>query len=323
MRRWIALPLTLTLAGCVTVPVPVRANRSPLPRMESAGYYGYAPARTKATVSSVEPGDGWLRERLTLTALEGTGLPPIRIDWYKPEKPGRHPAVLISPILAGNDLYVRDFARFYAARGLHAVLVYRKKESFYAQRPLSDIEDHLRDSVIQLRRVIDWLEEQASVDPERIGSFAISMGAILTTVLAAVEPRVRGSVLGLAAGNLPEILMTSQDKGIAKRRNNYLKENGITPKELLARLRGVIRSEPLTVAPAIDPEKVLLIAGRFDRVLGFQRTLALWRAMGRPRMIVLPTGHYTATLATPYLKIVTYSFLLRRLANSSGKSTDR
>ena len=320
--------LLLITPGCVTVPAPI--GRPPRPSLPEslARHYDYRRQTLQARQESVEPGSGYTLERITLFPPDGTPQSPIRLDWYKPEgngaasssrshrvsKPGRHPAVLLSPILAGNDLYVREFARFYAARGLHAVLVYRQKEVFSAGRPLSDIEKHLQESIIEIRRVIDWLETQPEVDSRRIGSFAISMGAILTSILATVEPRVRCSVLGLPAGRIPEILMSSQDKGIRKRRENYLRENNRKPEEALEELRSVIVSEPLRFAPAADPRRVLLIAGLFDRVLGLGRSLELWRAMGRPSLILLPTGHYSAYFATPYLKIVTYSFLRRHLS---------
>ena len=67
-------------------------------------------------------------------------------------------------------------------------------------------------------------------------------------------------------------------------------------------------------AGAVDPGRVLIIAGLFDRVLGLGRSLDLWRAMGRPQLILLPTGHYSAYFATPYLKMATYSFLRRHLS---------
>lgn len=311
MVRWVAL--LLCLAGCVTVPAPVdRGPRPPLPE-SLARHYDTPRQILQARRESAEPGSGTTLERITLLPPHGGSSRSIRLDWYRVSKPGRHPVVLLSPILAGNDLYVREFARFYAARGLHAVLVYRQKEVFSAGRPLADIERHLQESVVDLRRSLDWLETQEGVDPQQIGSFAISMGAILTSILATVEPRVRCSVLGLPAGRIPEILMSSQDKGIRKRRNNYLKENHRTPEEVLEELRRVIVSEPLRFAPSIDPGRTLVIAGLFDRVLGFGRSLELWRAMGRPPLIVLPTGHYSAALATPYLKIVTYSFFRRHL----------
>jgi hypothetical protein len=37
---------------------------------------------------------------------------------------------------------------------------------------------------------------------------------------------------------------------------------------------------------------VLLVSAHFDRVIPEDRTRALWQAMGRPRWLVVPTGHY-------------------------------
>ncbi len=281
--------------------------------MEMATYYDYERKPLAASLESTKPGSDFEVRKLILSIPGDSDLRPIRLDWYKPNRLGRLPVVLMSPILAGDDLYVREFTRFYAARGLHAVLVYRPKEVFSADRDLKDIETHFRESVINLRQVIDWLQTQDSVDPQRIGSFAISMGAILTTILSAVEPRLRCSVLGLPAGHIPEIIMSSQDKAIRKRRRATMEKHGWTHEEALRQLKSVMRSEPMLLAPAIDPKKTLMIVGLFDRVLGLGRSLDLWRAMGRPRMVLLPTGHYTAYFATPYLKIVTYSFLRRNL----------
>lgn len=306
--------LSLALTGCVTLPVPSRRGSS-IPAAEPAKQtYDYIPHPLRAEIRSAEPHDGFHLLHLRLTAPDTPGFDPILADWYRPDQTGRHPAVLISPILAGNDLYVKEFARHFAARGLHALIVYRPKEVFSADRKLEDVETHLRASVIRMRQALDWAQAQESVDPKRIGTFAISLGALLTVVLAAVEPRVRASVLGLPAGDIPGILISSRDKTIRKRRNNYLRENNLTEEEALERLRRVILSEPLDFAPRVPPGSVLMICGIFDRVVGFRRSLALWRRMGRPRLILVPTGHYTAVLATPYLKIAAYSFLRRRLS---------
>ncbi len=303
----------LALTGCVTVPLPFRDQpRRPL-SAELASYYGYPRLPMRGTVETTREADGFRFQRIQLEPQDSPESRPITVDWYRPLRLGRYPVVLMSPILAGDDLYVREFAEFYAERGLNAVLVYRPKEIFSADRDLGDIETHFRESVIQLRQTIDWLEGLEEVDAKRIGTFAISLGSILTTILAAVEPRISVSVLGLPAGHIPEIIMASQDKAIRKRRRAYLEQHGWTKEEALEKLREVIASEPMALAPSIDPNRTLIIVGLFDRVLGIGRSLDLWRAMGRPRLILLPTGHYTAVLATPYLKLATYSFLKRRL----------
>ena len=108
--------------------------------------------------------------------------------------------------------------------------------------------------------------------------------------------------------------MTSKDKSLRKKRRAVLQHQGWDQQKGLKELRAVIASEPMRFAGTVDPDRVLIIAGLFDRVLGLNRSLELWRAMGRPRLILLPTGHYSATLATPYLKMATYSFLSRHLS---------
>ena len=312
------------LSGCATLPIlPDTKPRTPLPA-ELAHYYDYSRQPLEAHVESTQVGDGYQIQRLSLGPPTSSGSRPIRIDWYKPSRAGRLPAVVLSPILAGNDLYVREFARFFAARGLHAAIVYRPKEVFSADRDLKDVETHFRESVVEIRQAIDWLEKEDSVNAERIGSYGISLGAILTTIVAAVEPRVRVNVFGLPAGHIADIIMTSRDKAIRKRRTAYLKQRGWSQEEAVQQLRAVMISEPMQFASHIDPGRGLVIAALFDRVLGFQRSMELWRAMGKPQLILLPTGHYTAYLATPYLKMATYSFLRRGLsapANRSRRST--
>ena len=320
-HRVVASLAAFALSGCATLPGGRTKPHESLPS-ESASYYQYSRQPLEGKAESVDQRSGFRIQRMHLAPPHDSDFRPIRIDFYRSNRPGQLPVILISPILAGNDLYIREFASFYAARGLHAVIVYRPKEVFSADRDLKDIENHFRESIIQLRQTVDWLETQDNVDSQQIGSFSISLGAILTTILAAVEPRVRAHVLGLPAGHLCEIIVTSKDKTIRKRRRAYLEKQGWSQEEGLKQLKASIVSEPMAFAHSIDPENILIIVGLFDRVLGLNRSLDLWKAMGRPRLIVLPTGHYTAYLATPYLKIVTYSFLRRQLRlNSSSRST--
>src|SRR5262249_33687157 len=51
-------------------------------------------------------------------------------------------------------------------------------------------------------------------------------------------------------------------------------------------------ADPLTFAHRVQPDQVLLISARYDRVIGADRTRALWEAFGHPRWLTVPTGHY-------------------------------
>ena len=57
-----------------------------------------------------------------------------------------------------------------------------------------------------------------------------------------------------------------------------------TPEQVADTIRSAMRY--------VDPERVLLISGRFDRVIPPRQTEALWEELGRPRWIRLPVGHY-------------------------------
>ena len=50
--------------------------------------------------------------------------------------------------------------------------------------------------------------------------------------------------------------------------------------------------DPLRFARGVDPDDVLLVSGRFDRVVPPARTEALWQALGKPTWKRFPAGHY-------------------------------
>jgi len=306
--RWprtlaLILWIGMTSAGCVTF--PHRASpRPPQAAPETlAAYYRHTPyplAQTREPLYK-EPSSRWQAEQVTLTAPE---LPyPIRLDWYAPSFPGRHAAVLIFPILWGNDLGVRDFAQAFARHGIHGIIVYRPKEKFSLEKPLSQIEDHLRASVLAARHAIDWLETQPTIDPGRLGSLGISMGSTLNVLVASIEPRLKRYVFCLPASHLAHVIMTTRDDSIAKKRDEYLRRHGLTQVSAEAQMTDLLLSEPLRVAGAIDPARSYVVIALGDRVIGWKNSLDIWKALGRSPCLWLPTGHYTSLFALPYVKV--------------------
>lgn len=303
MSRLAGLLTAALLAGCATTPW-VGAARPPAPPAESLLAY-YHPRPTTFTVArdplGAEPSSRWRAERITLTSPD---LPqPIRLDWYAPPQPGRHAAVLIFPILWGNDLGVRDFAQGFARQGIHGIIVYRPKEKFSMEKPLGQLEDHLHTSVLLVRHAIDWLETQPAVDTGRLGSLGISMGGALNILVAAVEPRITRYAFLLPAARLAHVTMTTKDRSIAKKRREYLARYGLTAEAAEQELTRTLRSEPLAVARSLDPRRTLLVVALADRVIGGDTTRALRNALGRPPTLWLPTGHYSSILALPYVRI--------------------
>ncbi len=71
-------------------------------------------------------------------------------------------------------------------------------ESDYSFGPYSK-RDWMAQTVVDLRRGIDYLQQRPEVDPERIAVFGGSMGGWIGSVLAAVEPRIKTTVLTVPA----------------------------------------------------------------------------------------------------------------------------
>ncbi len=223
-----------------------------------------------------------------------------RLDVYLPKQNGKHPAIVISPILGGN-MIVDRFAKYFARHGYVAIIVNRKKSFLDNSLDMKQVEIYLRTSVMRIRQAIDWLEMQPEVDPERIGAFGISYGAILHSIIAAIEPRIHYHILAMPAGNLPDLIVNCPDKGV-KKLVTKLKKSGWTKDKIRNELKKAIFSDPMRFAPYVPKNRTVVMVALFDRIVGAHRTFALWKVMGRPKLKLIPLGHYGGLLVFPYLE---------------------
>ena len=152
------------------------------------------------------------------------------------------------------------------------------------------------------------------MDPNRIGSYGISMGGITTVVVAAIEPRIATHVVALAGGPITDIMVASKDKLVAKPRNKYLARNHMTVEDLRTQLSESVRTDPVALARYVDPQRVFMFMAVFDHTIGRDHALTLWHALREPKAVFMPAGHYTSYLLLPYLKYES----LRRLKKELG-----
>lgn len=230
---------------------------------------------------------------------------------------GRTPVVMVLPMSGGGYGLERHFAAYFANRGYASVIVHRdiipKDQQF-----IENLDPMIQRTVLDHRRVIDWLETRAEVDAARIGIFGISMGGIKGAMLAPLEGRIRAAIIGLAGGDLPFILAYSTEPGVTRHREKFLTDRGLTAEQGEAVLRKIIKRDPLVYAPYIDPRRVLLVLARYDTVVPIAKGLELKERMGNPETIMLPSGHYTAALSIPYIKSEAFDFLEKRFAEEAA-----
>jgi len=213
---------------------------------------------------------------------------------------GKRPAVIVLHILGADFPLSRYMAARLADRGVAALFV---KLPYYGERRpsqgapstkrflSSDIErtvTAMRQGVCDVRRAAGWLASRDQIDSERIGVTGISLGGIVSSLAASVDPAIREGVFLLAGGDLSRILWTMPE-GAAFRK--WWTESGRTQADLKALTDPF---DPMFYANRLAGKRVLIIAGKVDEVVPPASTLVLWEAAGRPPIRWYDCGHYSA-----------------------------
>ncbi len=278
----------------------------------------------KVELEDARDGDGRsvIRGKSPFRRPDAEDLHWVSFDYYRADPPsGRvsdpRPAVVVSPITGGGYEVSRLIARDLVAHGYHAVIVRRleNKKALRAQVALRSFENGMRDAIAARRRVIDWLVTREEVDSSRIAAYGVSLGGVLTAVLAAVDDRVVASVVVMGCGDLPALLCRSVE-GDARR---LARTNGVPanpgPADLRAfeeLARPILQTDPQLLAKHVDPRKIFLVTTRRDKSVPTFLQERLRDGLGAPEAISLPTGHYSSVAYLPLILERGRWFLARR-----------
>jgi pimeloyl-ACP methyl ester carboxylesterase len=107
-----------------------------------------------------------------------------------------------------NEDWVLEWIPLLTAQGYavlapdHFMYGERKKEDGFddgIDRGPYYYRDWMCQSIVDLRRGIDYLESRPDIDPDRIAIFGGSLGGWIGSILAAVEPRIKTAILSVPA----------------------------------------------------------------------------------------------------------------------------
>lgn len=223
----------------------------------------------------------------------------VHAEYFQPNQAGKRPAVIVLHILGADFALSRYLAARLADEGVAALFV---KLPYYGERRpanidarflSSDIERSviaMQQGVCDVRRAAQWLASRTEVDRERIGVTGISLGGIVSSLAAGVDPQIGRAAILLGGGGLAEILWDMPEAEARDSRKAWI-ASGRT-KEELAQL--TLPFDPLTYARGLQGKRVMMIAGRSDEVIPPSATTKLWEAAGRPPIQWLDCGHYSA-----------------------------
>ena len=218
---------------------------------------------------------------------------------FMPSSPGKHPAMValhewnpsstnggfrLCRAIASNDiaalLVIEPYSLNRRAKSPHGV------DANILSNSVPWMSQSLRQVALDARRGLDYLARRPEVDPDRLGVCGLSLGGIVSGVVAKVDPRVK-VVLALAGGadfahGFWNGLLTRKYRG-GILRSGYTYEtfqNAMVPFEAGKWPR------------PFDPDNALLIDGRYDLVVLPYQARALSNALGGAKIVWTNTGHY-------------------------------
>lgn len=253
---------------------------------------------------------------LELPSIGDNGQPDdvVRARYYESRLPGRKRLIVILPIY-GKSVYPSHKVARYLTRDRDAettnVLLLRGGENLYDWKALaaSKSEDEfltevdrgvqrIRNTVIDVRRMVDWAEEQPEIDREKIGIIGFSFSSILANLTMAIDRRIAAGVFFMGGGHVHKIFAHCEGNDLQEVRHQMRHRLGWTNLHFEYKLEGPLRPvDPIRLASLLEDRPVLLAESLVDAVIPPESRRDLRRALGEPERIRFIIGHRAAFLS--------------------------
>jgi dienelactone hydrolase len=257
--------------------------------------------------------DGYAVEDLYLESVGDNAQSGGRVNfrYYRSELPGRHPTVLILPIWAGWEYppaklawHIRDATggaiNIVLMIGESELLDWPRLEAVRDEAQLrlwsADMAERYRVTMVDVRRLTDWIAARPEGDPTRIGLAGFSIGALMAGTVLVMDERFAATAVVMGAAR-PGAIIASCDGDTATAREAVLQRLDWTAERFEALMTEEFRVyDPATYPRRADPRRVLLIDAGHDYCMPQWTRDALWEALGRPERYTIRYGHGSSFL---------------------------
>lgn len=272
-------------------------------------YYRYTPSLPESRVLKIKKGRKFTVKEVLLHFPHAPGeeLEDLALTLYEPHLHGKAPTILVNPIFRGKQI-AKIFARYFARKGFNAVVLHHDPLSYDHRKSFDQIELYLKKAVIKNLKALDWISRHDKTETGKIGTFGISFGAIIGSVIAAIDSRPQCHVIALAGAPVAHIITNTRNRTILKVMRRESKRRSKSSKDLALDLLRHIKTEPLLFAKYVKSENVAMYISLFDRIVRPVYARRLWKALGKPRAFFVPFGHYTSIISFPFARRMAYRF---------------
>ena len=206
------------------------------------------------------------------------------------------PMVLLVPILAGGRELMGLIAQRLAAHGFDVAFCERAGRALSPPQRGPELDELFRRTVLHQRLLLKWLRH-SDQPPPSLHVLGISMGGIISTVLAAIDHDLRSAAICLAGADLANLMLVSSESRVQDWLTWRQETDGIGLDTLHWELTQSLSHEPARYAASVPTEKVLFVSAALDTVVPRRNQILLWEGLGRPERLDVPFGHYTAAMA--------------------------
>lgn len=318
----VAALAALWLAGCSSrIHTPFVPDSAPAPLVPAAlqvGDFDYQRSVVRPGLEVEDETENYWISSMALPSAGQNGQDGnlVTARYYQGKGEGAKPLVIILPIW-GIHTYppnaLSEHLRDEAAGNIDVLQVLGEKTLFDWERManaqseaeflfvLDRMVERIFDTVIDIRRLVDWAQLQPGVDPDRIALAGFSMGAIVGSIALANEPRFGAGVLVMGGADLHEAFAAC-DTRMARVRNAVTRRFGWTVDQFRDKIeRPLAPANPTRYASQVDPRRMLIVEAAHDTCLLAPGRERLWQTMGRPERIAYRYDHKMAFLAMTFL----------------------
>ena len=266
----------------------------------------------------------------------------ISADFQMSKLPGKNPLLIVLP-LYGSYTYPSDEISAGVANhskgGMHVLNVLGEQfmwdwealgqasDPGHFRELMSQQAERIRVNVVDVRRIIDWAETRPEIDTDRIAIIGFSHGALVASVAAVAEPRIKTSIFVMGGANPHELIANCQLERTDTIRTAVQQRFGWNIEQYREELEPIFA--PYNVARYaghVDPERILIIDSYYDTCMPRTSRDVLWEAMGRPERISYEYDHKVSFLSmTPLgfynMRHIIYDFLDKELLPHTDTSS--
>ncbi len=223
--------------------------------------------------------------RLSYAGKGGARVPALLFVPAGATRAHRVPCLIVLHGLGGSKELMAGFCRYLASAGYASLAIdlYHHGERapraqagpVTAEALQQDLVGGVQQTATDTRRGLDFLQTVPEVNPRRLGLAGFSLGAMVGTVAAGTDTRIKAAVLVSGGGGWGEIL-----KSLTARYDTYNGQKVTGQRDRDWSLVNILLApdDPLTFAPHIAPRPLLLINGGQDVTILPARAEALYAA---------------------------------------------